>query len=41
MEGITLVVLCVLLVLAITFVQMAVVIIPQSATRILVRLGTY
>ena len=41
MEGITLVVLCVLLVLAITFVKMAVVIIPQSETRIIERLGKY
>ncbi len=41
MEGITLIVLCVLLVLAITFVKMAVVIIPQSETRIIERLGKY
>ena len=41
MDGITLIVLGVLLILAITFVKMAVVIIPQSETRIIERLGKY
>lgn len=41
MEGITLITLAALLALAIVFVKMAVVIIPQSETRIIERLGKY
>ena len=41
MEGITFITLAALLVLAIVFVKMAVVIIPQSETRIIERLGKY
>ena len=41
MEGITFITLAALLALAIVFVKMAVVIIPQSETRILERLGKY
>ena len=41
MEGITLITLLALLALAIVFVKMAVVIIPQSETRIIERLGKY
>ena len=41
MEGITIITLAALLALAIVFVKMAVVIIPQSETRIIERLGKY
>ena len=41
MEGITFITLAALLALAIVFVKMAVVIIPQSETRIIERLGKY